>query len=392
PQHQADPLIDAERQKIAGISASSSATMIKLNLKQAEKDFKTPDKAIAQKAKSVQGQNQSMMQYANKVVKPTLKGFTTRKGFIESLEAALSIIGRPDIQLAEINTRLLNKVIAQCNLAGHSPHTTHNYWKALKKVVKQATKDEYFAKEFDPFRWVVDKPAVPLRSYKAVNPKVVLDIFDLVTVPGTALWHAQRAMMVSWYGRGIPFCDLAAMKVSTVMDGRFKYRRKKTGASLDLKVLDEIEQIVQDYAAGKQADDYLFPFGMELPEAPKGNLPVETREKIEREHLTVFYRYQSRRRRLNERFRKLAKIAGHKVKSFHPMSSVTRLRPTCGTKGSPPRSLVNYWGIPMGAACLCTWIRATRTYWINAMQKPWAKHRMKSGLALPRPIPWPRDQ
>ncbi len=55
------------------------------------------------------------------------------------------------------------------------------------------------------------------------------------------------------------FTDMAYLKVSNVINGRIKFRRKKTGKLFDIKITGQLSEILNIYLKGKSRDDFIFP-------------------------------------------------------------------------------------------------------------------------------------
>ena len=52
---------------------------------------------------------------------------------------------------------------------------------------------------------------------------------------------------------------MAYLKVANIIDGRIKFRRKKTGKLYDIKITEQLKSILDNYLEGKDKEDYIFP-------------------------------------------------------------------------------------------------------------------------------------
>jgi integrase/recombinase XerD len=59
--------------------------------------------------------------------------------------------------------------------------------------------------------------------------------------------------------RGIPFADLAQLKLSNIIEGRIYYQRQKTDKPYDIKITPEIQSLLNEYIIGKVKEDFIFP-------------------------------------------------------------------------------------------------------------------------------------
>ena len=55
------------------------------------------------------------------------------------------------------------------------------------------------------------------------------------------------------------FTDMAYLKVANIINGRIKFRRKKTGKLHDIKITGQLSEILKIYLEGKSNEDYIFP-------------------------------------------------------------------------------------------------------------------------------------
>ena len=57
---------------------------------------------------------------------------------------------------------------------------------------------------------------------------------------------------------GISFIDLAYLKMENIIDGRLKFKRKKTGKLYDIKLFPQLEALLAHDTVGKRKSDYIF--------------------------------------------------------------------------------------------------------------------------------------
>ena len=75
----------------------------------------------------------------------------------------------------------------------------------------------------------------------------------------TTLYRDRNIFLMSFYLQGMPFVDLAHLKVSNIVDGRVKYDRQKTDEPFDIKIPDQLLPILKTFMKGKTKDEYLLP-------------------------------------------------------------------------------------------------------------------------------------
>lgn len=52
---------------------------------------------------------------------------------------------------------------------------------------------------------------------------------------------------------------MAFMKFSNIINGRIKYRRKKTAKLYDIKITEQLSELLGFYMKDKESDDFIFP-------------------------------------------------------------------------------------------------------------------------------------
>jgi integrase len=55
------------------------------------------------------------------------------------------------------------------------------------------------------------------------------------------------------------FTDIAYLKVENIIDGRIRFRRKKTGKLYDIRITKQLGEILELYLDGKRGGEHIFP-------------------------------------------------------------------------------------------------------------------------------------
>ena len=87
---------------------------------------------------------------------------------------------------------------------------------------------------------------------------------------------------------GMPFMDMAFLKVGDIKNGRVIYQRKKTLKNYDIKISDTLYDILKFYKKDKLKQDFIF--------------PIIKREKPEQQYLDVI----GIRKMYNNKLKKIA--------------------------------------------------------------------------------------
>lgn len=59
---------------------------------------------------------------------------------------------------------------------------------------------------------------------------------------------------------GMPFIDMAFLKIKDIADGRIKYQRKKTAKQYNIKLTEQVIELLSYYTLDKKPNDFVFPF------------------------------------------------------------------------------------------------------------------------------------
>ena len=63
---------------------------------------------------------------------------------------------------------------------------------------------------------------------------------------------------MSFYLRGMPYTDLAHLKVSNIIDGRIQYERQKLSSKRASFDEEQLMLIIKYFTKGKKKDDYIL--------------------------------------------------------------------------------------------------------------------------------------
>ncbi|NQZ78014.1 MAG: site-specific integrase [Ekhidna sp.] len=131
------------------------------------------------------------------------------------------------------------------------------YMRTIRAIFNRAIKDN-----------IVDSNSYPFQHYtirtkptkkRAINYQAIQKIIQLEINATDPLFHARNYFLMSFYLMGAPFSDMANLKLENIVDGRIRYRRRKTSKYYDIKVSDQLKSILEYYLKGKKETDYILP-------------------------------------------------------------------------------------------------------------------------------------
>lgn len=150
-------------------------------------------------------------------------------------------------------------------------------------------------------RGLAEQDAYPFKSYtikttktrkRAISMDAIKRIQSLSLEPGDPLFHARNYFLSSFYLRGVPFADLAHLKLSDIRDGRIHYDRQKTDRPYDIAIIPAMQGILDIYVIGKAKGDYIFPI-----------ITATTSDK-------QYSQVNDARKRFNKKLKKIAQLCG----------------------------------------------------------------------------------
>lgn len=179
-------------------------------------------------------------------------------GTANNYHAALNSIARfrhdEDLSLEAVDHYLMENYEAYLQGEGLTPNSISFYMRILRAVYNRAVNEE-LTRDNRPFRFVFTgiektrKRSIPFKDLKLIRQ------LELWRTP--SLEFARDVFIFLFFCRGMSFIDAAFLKKSDVHDGFISYRRHKTGRLLQIKMEDQIREIVNRHSSDNSP--YLLP-------------------------------------------------------------------------------------------------------------------------------------
>jgi site-specific recombinase XerD len=201
----------------------------------------------------------SFLGYGEKQIEELLKA--NRIGTARSYKIVIGVLrtfnNDKDFSFQELNYAFLKKFESAHLEKGNTLNGLAAYVRMIKAIYNKAIKDGLVEKELYPF----DAFHVKLSKTRkrAIGLDAIKKIVDLKLKPDNNLFDARNYFLASFYMRGMPFADMAQLKLSNIIDGRIYYQRQKTDKPYNIKITDEIQEIFKIYTKGKTKNDFIFP-------------------------------------------------------------------------------------------------------------------------------------
>lgn len=198
--------------------------------------------------------------------------------------------GKKDLSFSELNYEFLMKFETEHYKKGNKTNSLAVYMRTIRAIYNRAIKDKLVDREQYPFANYQIKTKKTLK--RAISASAISKIESLSFAKNHPLFHAHNYFLFCFYMRGLPFADMAHLKVSNIVDGRIKFDRQKTDKPYDVKIIENAKRILVKYLSNKKADEYIFPI-------------------IKREAVADQYKeIQWARKRYNKKLKDIAKLCG----------------------------------------------------------------------------------
>ncbi|MGM9780188.1 MAG: tyrosine-type recombinase/integrase [Prevotella sp.] len=181
------------------------------------------------------------------------KSVSTQRNYRTAVVNFDEFLGYEDIPVDNLSPKLIEDFAEWLKNGGLSDNTVACYMKKLRAILNEYFKGE---KDFGYLFYGVKTKMSPtkkkaireldlmkLLSYRAENDKEEL-VIDIARFQFLAM--------------GMPFVDIANLKIRDIKNGYFEYRRHKTGVTVRVSIKKELATLINKYKT-KANGRYLFP-------------------------------------------------------------------------------------------------------------------------------------
>lgn len=178
----------------------------------------------------------------------------TAKNYSAALGSFKRFRNNEDIRMGAIDYILMEDYQTYLASLGVVPNSISFYMRILRAVYNRAVEQELTI-DRNPFRTVFT--GVEKTRKRAISISDIKRIRDLDLSLKPNLEFARNLFLFLFLCRGMSFIDAAFLKKSDIRNGVLTYRRHKTGQSLHIKVIRQIEEIINRYS--NKNSPYLLP-------------------------------------------------------------------------------------------------------------------------------------
>lgn len=203
---------------------------------------------------------QSFFEFGNQCVQELKQ--SNRIGNARSYSAVLSVLktftNGDDLAFNELNYDFLKR-FEQYHLSkeGNSKNGLASYMRTVRAIYNKGIKASVIEREAYPFNLykITQNPT----EKRALDVQGLKKIMELDLKKDHPLYDARNYFVLSYMLYGISFVDLAFLKGQNIKDSRLTYRRKKTGKLYDIRLTDQMTEIINHYKGDKGKADFIFP-------------------------------------------------------------------------------------------------------------------------------------
>lgn len=202
----------------------------------------------------------SFLEYGNHLVEELIivRRFGTARSYKFTLKIMKTFTNKNDIKFNEVNYDFLKRFEKfhlskkENNLNGLA-----FYMRTIRAIYNKGIKDGCIEKEAYPFtEYKIRTTPTKKRALDIVHIKKIL---NLKLPDEHELFHTRNYFLISYMLYGMPFMDMAFLKVGDIKNGRIVYRRKKTLKNYDIKISKKLYEILKFYINNKMKDEFIFP-------------------------------------------------------------------------------------------------------------------------------------
>jgi site-specific recombinase XerD len=177
------------------------------------------------------------------------------RAYQDALNAFMSFNIDKDIDLKNINIRLLQRYQDALLEKGVKINSISIYLRTIRAIYNRAIRDEIISEGYYPFKNFKIRQESTIK--RALSKAEINAIKELDLSNRLDLDFARNIFLFSFYNRGMNIIDIFYLKPDDIIDGRIRYRRQKTGQTFSIKITEQAQSIIEKYQTAYSK--YVFP-------------------------------------------------------------------------------------------------------------------------------------
>ncbi len=200
----------------------------------------------------------TLFSFAEKLIQDLVKAqrIGTARTYKDVMGVVKNFNHNRDITFDALNLDFLNRFETWHLSRGNTLGGLGAYMRTIRAIYNKAIKAGFADQEGYPFKDYTIRSGKPRK--RAITIEMLQKMQAVELDPGTSLFRDRNIFFMSFYLNGMPYSDLAHLKLSNIVDGRIKYQRRKTNEQYDIKIHESLKPIIKPFTDGKSKEDYLL--------------------------------------------------------------------------------------------------------------------------------------
>lgn len=216
--------------------------------------------------------------------------YGTARSYSGTLGTFKTYNNNKDLKFNELNYHFLLKYESQYLSKGNSINGLASNLRTIKAIYNKAIRAGLVKKEAYPFTNYKIR-TIPTKK-RAIDLESIKKIVAMSVDRSSALFHYRNYFLASYMMYGISFMDLGFLKLENIMNDRIRFQRSKTGKLYDIKITEQLQEVLSIYTENKQKDAFIF--------------PIVKRDKLELQHKDIDWE----RHRYNKGLKRIGALCG----------------------------------------------------------------------------------
>jgi len=187
----------------------------------------------------------------------TFNKINTKKAYFFSLKSLKKFRKNIDLRFEQIDYNFMTSYEKWFLNRGTTYNGFANRMHILKAIYNEAVKRKIVSRDSSLDNYKVKKTPTVRRSLTYEEFEKVKDI-DLSKSP--KLERARELFLISYNAGGMPFIDLVKLKFENIIDNGIYYKRSKTGSSIIMPIMPELQKILKPYLEVDKRKGFIFPY------------------------------------------------------------------------------------------------------------------------------------
>jgi len=205
----------------------------------------------------------TVFEYFDKVISEmtSISKIGNGKVYKEAMSSLLQCFSTKQLEFCDIDYAALNKYANFLIKRGSSSNTINLRIRTFRALYNRAINEGYADANHYPFKKFKISQFKTESHPRAVSIEEIRKIENIELDENLSIFKSRHYFMVSYYGAGINFSDIAKLKWKNIINNRIEYVRSKTGKKITFTILAPLQKII-DYWKSKTFDtneDYIFP-------------------------------------------------------------------------------------------------------------------------------------